>query len=446
MLVIIVGAGKIGFNLAKILAREDYDVVLIEKEKAAVENLEEYLDIQVLIGDGVKRSVLEKAGVQAADLFIAVTASDEVNLVACMVAKTYGSIKTVARVRNPEYAYLSRRKKETFPGVDYFINPELILAKEIIKLIDVPEALDVVYYAEGKIQLLELKITAEAPIVKRQIKDLKASNVFLIAAIVRDEQVIIPRGEDFIYPDDTIFVLAKTKEMIAVEHFLGTKRTQVEHIMIFGGNYTAYHLASILEKRGYQVKIIEPDYQKGVELSQQLQTAMVLHGNPTDLNFLANEGIDNIDVFVSLATDDQLNLLVSLIVKDLGVRRTVARVGRTDYLALLEKVGLDIGISPWVLIANRILRFIRHEHDLLSITLLGNEHAEMAELLVTENSPVAYRQLKVLDFPRGSLVGSIYREREVIIPRGDDFLKPGDHITLFALPDVAAKAIKYITG
>ncbi|MDD2433061.1 MAG: Trk system potassium transporter TrkA [Clostridia bacterium] len=446
MRVIIIGAGKTGFNIAKILTEENYDVVLIEKEEEQVQNLEEHLDVQVLIGNGVRRSMLEKAGIEEADLLVAVTESDEVNLIACMVAKTYGTVKTIARVRNPEYAFESRRKKGTFPGIDFLINPELVTAKEIVKLIDIPEALDVVYYAEGKIQLLELKIPGTAPVAKQQIKDLKLDYPFLIVAIVREGDIVIPRGNDFIYPEDIIFVLAKTKEMIEVERFLGTERKRAERVMILGGNYASYHLARILESKRYAVKIIEKNYNKCVELAKHLDNTMVLHGDATDISFLTNEGIGDVDVFVCLTDDDKLNLLVSLIAKNSGVKRTIAQVGRSDYIALMENVGIDVGISPRTLTANKILRFIHKEDDIISIALLNNENAEMTELLIPRQSPVAHRKLKDLNFPAGSLLGSIYRKNQVIIPKGEDVIKPGDSVTIFALPEVATKAIKYITG
>ncbi|MGI6588124.1 MAG: Trk system potassium transporter TrkA [Peptococcia bacterium] len=446
MRVIIIGAGKTGFNIAKILTEENYDVVLIEKQEERALNLQEHLDVEILIGNGARRSMLEKAGIREAGLLVAVTESDEVNMIACMVAKTYGVAKTVARVRNPEYAYESRMRKDTFPGIDFLINPELVTAKEIVKLIDVPEALDVVYYAEGKIQLLELKIPATAPVAHHQIKELKLDYPFLIVAIVRKGEIIIPRGDEFIYPEDIIFVLAKTKEMVQVERFLGTERKKAERVMILGGNYASYQLARILESKRYAVKIIENDYNKCVEIAKKLDNTMVLYGDATDINFLTNEGTGDADVFVCLTDDDKLNLLVSLIVKNLGVKRTIAQVGRSDYIALMENVGIDVGISPRTLTANKILRFIHKGHDIISVTLLSNENAEMTELLISKDSPVAHKKLKDLNFPVGSLLGSIYRKNQVIIPKGEDVLKPGDSVTIFALPEVATKTLKYITG
>ena len=446
MRVIIIGAGKIGFIIAKILVEENYDVVVIEKLEEKANTLQEYLDVEVIVGNGVKTSSLEDAGIREAGLLVAVTESDETNLVACMLAKNFGVAKTIAKVKNPEYVLENMKDKEMFPGIDYMINPKLVTAKEIAKLIDIPEALDVAYYAEGKIQLLELKIPEEAPVAHQQIKELKFDFPFLIAAIVREEKLIIPRGDDLIYPQDVIFVLAKTVDMIRVERFLGTKREKAERVMILGGGYTGFHLAKILENRKYAVKIIEKDYHRCVEIAKELERTMVLYGDATDINFLNNEDTGSVDVFVCLTDDDKLNLLVSLIVKNLGVKKTIAQVGRSDYITLMENVGIDVGVSPRTLTANRILRFIHKGNKVISVTLLSNEGAEMTELLISESSPVANKKLKDLNFPKGSLIGSIYRRNQVIIPKGDAVLLPGDSITIFALPEVSINALKYITG
>lgn len=446
MRVIIIGAGKIGFIIAKILVEEKYDVVVIEKQEERANNLQEYLDVEVIVANGARKSVLEEAGIRETDLLVAVTQNDETNMVACMLAKNYGVAKTIARVKNPEYVLENKKGLDIFPGIDYMINPKMVTAKEIAKLIDIPEALDVAYYGEGKIQLLELKIPDNAPVAHTQIKDLKNEFPFLIVAIVREEKIIIPRGNDVINPQDIIFVLAKTVDMIQVENFLGNKREKVERVMILGGGYTGFHLAKILENRKYAVKIIEKDYNKCVKIAKDLEQALVLYGDATDINFLNNEDTGNADVFVSLTDDDKLNLLVSLIVKNLGVKRTIAQVGRSDYITLMENVGIDVGISPRTLTANRILRFIHQGNKVISVTLLSNEGAEMTELLLTEDSPVANKKLKDLNFPLGSLISSIYRKNQVIIPKGDDVLKPGDRVTVFALPEAAVKALKYITG
>ncbi len=445
MRVIIIGAGKIGFNIAKILVQEKHDVIVIEKDEERAKILMESLDIQVIIGNGASSSVLREAGINEANLVVAVTEIDEVNMIACMLAKNFSVDKTVARVRNPEYLEDNpEQSKRVLPGIDLVINPELVTAKEIAKLIDVPEALDVVYYGNGKIQLLELKITAEAPVANKYIKDLKFNYPYLIVSIFRAGKMMIPRGDDKLLANDIIFILAKTKEMIRIERLLGTEREKAERVMVLGGGFTGYHLARILEERKYKVTIIEKDYNRCLDLSNKLQNTLVIHGDATDIDLLKTESAEDADIFVCLTDDDKLNLLVSLIVKNLGTKRTIAQVRRSDYISLMQSVGIDVGISPRTLTANAILRFINKGNNVLSVTLLSNESAEMLEFIVQPDSKIINSKLRELNFPSGAILGSIFRKNQVIIPKGDDVILPGDMVTVFVLPKNKLRVLEYL--
>lgn len=447
MKAIIIGAGKIGFNIAKLLSKENHDVIVIDKDPERASFLRESLDIQVIVGNGTSSCTLEDAGAQEADLLVAVTEVDEVNMISCLLAKNnFGVEKTVARVRNHEYAEEYSWKKGAFAGIDLVINPDLVTAKEIAKLIDVPEALDVVYYAEGKIQLLELKITPGAPVANKYLKDLNPVHPFLIVGILRQEKMIIPRGSEQLLPNDIVFILAKTKEMVRVERFLGTERKMAERVMILGGGFAGYHLARILEDRKYTVKIVEKEYKRCVDISDRLNNVLVLHGDATDIDLLKSEGAGECDVFVSLTDDDKVNLLVSLIAKHLGAKRVIAQVRRSDYIGLMESVGIDVGISPRTLTANAILRFINRGKNMISVTLLSQEGAEMMEFVVSPESKVANKKIKDINFPAGALVGSIYRKNQVSIATGEEVLKPGDMVTVFSLPNSTAKVIEHFAG
>lgn len=447
MKAIIIGAGKIGFNLAKLLSKENHDVIVVEKDPERARILQENLDIQVVVGNGASTSTLEEAGAQGANLMVAVTEIDEVNMIACLLAKNNFNVeKTVARVRSHEYAEEYSWKKGAFSGIDLVINPDLVTAKEIAKLIDVPEALDVVYYAEGKVQLLELKIAPGAPAANKCLNELKPLHPFLIVGILRQEKMIIPRGSDMLLENDIIFILAKTKEMVRVERFLGTHRIRSERVMILGGGYAGYQLARILEDRKYSVKIVEKDYKRCVDLSDRLNNVLVLHGDATDLDLLKSEGAGECDVFVCLTDDDKLNLLVSLIAKHLGAKRAIAQVRRSDYIDLMESVGIDVGISPRTLTANAILRYIQRGNNVISVTLLSQEGAEMLEIIVAPNSRVANKKIKDINFPSGALLGSIYRKDLVSIATGEEVLRPGDIVTVFSLPYATAKVMEYFSG
>lgn len=434
MRIIIIGAGKIGYHIADFLSHEKHDVIVIELNEERAHSLEETLDVQIINGSGTSGQTLEQAGIREASMLIAVTESDEVNMISCILAKQYGVEKTVARVRNPEYVEEDYVHEGVFAGIDLIINPELVTAKEIVKHIDAPEALDVVYYAHGKIQMLELQMTPDAFAVNKKIRDLQMNFSFLIIAILRNGKMLIPRGDDYVLPDDIIFLMAKTKEMAKVERLLGKERMITQRVMILGADLTGLHLARLLEERKISVKIIEKQYKRCLEVTHNLQNTLVFHGDGTDIDLLKAEGAGDTDIFVCLTDDDKLNLLVGLIAKHLGTKRAIAQVRRSDFVDLMEKVGIDIGISPRLLTANAILRFIKRGSNVVSVTLLGEERAEMMELLVSAESKVANKKIRDMNFPKGAIIGSICRKNNVIIAGGEDILRPGDMVTVFALP------------
>lgn len=433
MRVIIIGAGKVGYNIAQILSFENHDVVIVEKDEERYKIIQESLDVQAICGSGASSEVLEEADIVAADLLIAVTEFDELNMIACVLAKQYGVPKTVARVRNPEYADNNLLTQSPILGIDLLINPEKVTASEISQLIEVPEAIDVEYYADGKIQLLELEIGYDAPVINKYLKDIKAPYRYVIISIMREEKMIIPRGNDIIKENDIIFVLAKTKDMIHIEKLLGKERTKIKNVMILGGGRIGYYLAKLLEEKKVGVKIIEKNFQRCKDIAKDLNSTLVLHGDGSDIDLLKEEGAGDVDAFVALTEDDKLNLLVSLLAKHLGVKKTIAQIRRSDYLPLVERVGIDIAVSPRLLTAAAILKFIR-KGKIINVSLLSGAKAEMIELIVPENPKIVNKYLRDLAFPEGSIIGSIYRDDDVLIPSGNDYLVSGDRIIVFALP------------
>lgn len=436
--IIIIGAGKVGYNIAQILAAENHDVVVIEKDEERFKNIQESLDIKVILGSGASSQVLEEAEISEANLLVAVTQSDELNMIACLLAKQYGVPKTVARVRNPEYADRNKLTNSSVLGIDLLINPERVTALEVLQLIEVPEAIDVEYYAEGKLQLLELKIEEGTSVSGKSLKELDFPYRYVIVAIQREEKMIIPRGNDCIFENDIIFILAKTQDMVQIEKYFGKTRNKVKNVMILGGGRIAFYLARFLEEKKLGVKIIEKDQQRCKELSRELNTSIILHGDGTDIDLLEDEGVGYVDLFVALTDDDKLNLLVALLAKHLGVKKTIAQIRRSDYLPLIESVGIDVAISPRLLTTAAILKFIRRG-EIVSVSLLSGARAEMIELIIPDNDKVTRKYLKDLSFPKGAIIGAIVRGEEILIPTGDDFLLPEDRVIIFALPQAVSK-------
>ncbi|MGI6552941.1 MAG: Trk system potassium transporter TrkA [Clostridia bacterium] len=438
MRAIIIGAGKVGYSIAQMLSLENHDVVLIEKNEERRRIVDQNLDVQTLGGNGASIKVLKQAGVAEADLVIAVTEADELNLIACLIAKSFGVSRTIARVRNPEYMEITEEKALDTFGVDLIINPERVAAQTIAKLVKFPEAANVEYYAQGKVQLLELRLSEKAPVAYTKLRNLRLPHPFLIVAILRNEKMIIPRGDDILYPEDLIFVIAKTTEMLDIEKLLGTTHTDIKSVIILGGGRLGIYLASLLEKKNLSVKIIDKDLNQCRRCVESLQNVLVINGDGTDLTLLEEEDTGSTDLFVAATGDDKVNLLVSLLAKHLGAKKTIAQIRRSDYASLVEKVGVDITISPRVLTAETILKFIR-KGDIVSVSLLGGAKAEMLEFIAPENSIIVNKPLRTLKFPVGAIIGAISRQEKVIIPSGDDLILTGDHVIVFALPEAIKK-------
>ena len=444
MRAVIIGAGKIGYNIAQTLSQEGHDVFVIEQDEERQQNVEENLDVQAVLGNGADSRLLESIDIDEADLLIAVTENDELNMLACMLAGQYGVKKTVARVRKPEYDRTNKLASNPALNIDLMINPERVAAAEIAKIISVPEAVDVNYYAKGKIMLLELQIEKGNPVINYALKEIHGQYHFLVAAILREDELIIPRGDDQILQGDRIFLIGRTDQMREVEKYLGFARRSIHSVMLLGGSRVAFYLAQLLEKRGLEVKIIEKDYKHCKHLAGLLNEAIVLNGDGSDIDLLQDEGVQDTDLFVALTEDDKLNILVSLMAKRLGASKTIAQVRRSDYLPLIEAVGIDIAISPRLLTAEAVLRFVRNS-EFLSISVLEKGSAEVYEIILNARMKrMIQKPIKALGLPKGILIGAVFRDNDALIPSGDDVLMPGDRIIILPAANVVRKVEHYL--
>jgi trk system potassium uptake protein TrkA len=436
MRVVVVGAGKVGFNIAQMLSKEDHDVVIIEKNEERLQIVEDHLDIQTIYGSGSDCGVLEEAGIQQSRLFISVTETDEVNMVACALAKQYGVPTTVARIRKPEYVQQrEQRISLSKMGIDLVINPERMTALEIIKLLEHPEAREIEYFADGRVQMAELKIEEDFPMRGQKLYQYDSPGQFLIVAILRMGRLIVPSGEDIIQPGDRVFILARTKDILQTEKLFLTKRLPaIEYVVILGGGLIGYYLAQELESKKYKVKVIEKDRRYCKECTRRLDQTLVINGDGTDIDLLIEENVCQADAFVAVTDDDKLNLLVCLIAKELGAKKTFVQIRRSDLIPLIDHTNADKVISPRMFTAGSILRLIRRG-EVSSVTLLGDSNAELIELVIPVGAPVVNKTLKDIPLPKGTLVGAIMRGEQVIIPSGDDVIKVDDRLTLFTIPE-----------
>lgn len=444
MKVIIAGAGDIGEDLARRLTLEHHDVVVLEKDSEKIPDIEDKLDVMVVQETGERISALIDAGIKDADVFIAVTNSDELNIMFCMIAKKLSDIKTVARVRNPEYynkkgALLSSDQL----GIDIMIDPEGLTALEIAKLIKSPEASEIEYFAEGKIELLAFRIERGSELIDKKISTLSLPKEILIIAISRENgDVIIPRGEDRILLNDVIYVIKKTGILTDIASMASNKKKRARSVMIIGGGKIGFRLAKILEnheKSGILIKLVEKSPERCKIISENLNKTLVLNGDATDISFLKDENIEASDIVVTVTGSDELNILTAILAKKLGATKAITEITKPGYEVVLQTLEIDSYVSPRLLTVGRLARLFR-KSNIISETFLKDGKAEMLEVIISQKSSfldTPLSKLRLLD--KGIIIGGILRGKTAIIPKGRDKILPKDRLIVFTNPQNVKK-------
>ena len=446
MKIVVVGAGKVGYSLAQRLAQDQHDVYVIEKNGDRIKNLENNLDVNLVQGNGSSISLLQEIGVEDMGMLIAVTDSDEVNMLACMLGKAAGIPKTIARVRDTEYENGTNAVIRDRLGIDLFINPEMVTAQEIYKVLKTPAALDVEDFASGAVRLVEFKIRSNLHVTGIPLRKLELPPNVLIVGIMRGGEMIIPHGESTLEYLDNVFFLGAKESIDKVEVWLNEVSRPTQRVVIIGAGLIGRNLTLLLEADGYDVKVIEKDLDRCEQLAALVNRSIVIHGDGTDVDLLQAEEISDNDVIICLTDDDKLNLLVALLAKHLGVSKTFVRVGRLEYITLMEQVGIDVVFSPRLLTSGQILRLIREGENLINISTFEGSKAEAIEISITNRSNLMNQYLKDLKFPGKSLVGAVVRDNRTIVPKGDTQLVEGDHIVIFTLPEYVNKLLTYVGG
>lgn len=445
MRIVIVGAGKVGYFLAERLAQEDHDVIVIEGNEERRSIVESHLDVMTISGNGASPKVLAEADIHKAGMLIAVTDSDEVNMIACMAAKQAGVEKTIARVRNIEYAEQDQTVFNQALGIDMVINPEMVTAVEISQILRTPSALDVEDFAGGKVRMLEVKIRTGSSFSGKPLRNVDLPNNVLVAGILRKDKLIIPHGNDEIQDLDSVFFIGDKDAICGMEEHFTLKRKPIERVLIVGAGRIGRFLTMLLDKSGIAVKVIEKDRRRCEELAQLVDKPMILHGDGTDIDLLVEEGVGDADAVLCLTDDDKLNLLIALLAKHLGAQKTFVRVGRSEYISLMEQVGVDVVFSPRLLTAGVILRQVRRG-DVVSVTLVEGAKAEAIEIELPPTSRVIGKKLKDLNLPQNALVGAVVRNGQTFVPNGDSILNAGDRAVIFTLPHIAVEVLEFLEG
>ncbi len=444
----IIGAGGVGYNIASRLALESKNVVVVDTDALATRKIAEDLDVKVVTGSGSNPETLRQAGIIGADILLAVTDSDEINIVSCLIANQISPMtRKLVRLRNEEFVPFHTSLKNEAPHIDNIINPEAEVVKTIRKLMTIPGAIDKGEFVDGKVRYVGMRLSPDSPIAGMELAQFY--HVFgqdrpLIAAIVRGSNVIVPRGKDKPLAGDLIYFVCDTTNLEKTLNLLGVTINPVKKVLIVGGGRIGAKLACSLEKDNIQVKIIESNLERCDTLSMQMEKAVVLHGDGGDQKLFIEENISHMDAVVSVTNDDETNILVSLLAKNMGVNNTITRISKAGYYPLLSTIGIEKVVSPRVSAVSSILQDIRQGNVISDISIFG-EQGEFIEAVALASSTITKGPLKDISFPKGTLLVCITRQEEIIIPSGQSTVQPGDRIILFAVQAAVKKLEKMLT-
>ena len=437
-----------GFHIARSLALEKKDVVVIDINADATSRMSDRLDVQVINGSGSSPVILEEAGIKDADILLAVTDSDETNLAACLMTDIMSpSTKKLARIRNADFDPYHESLLETAPHIDTVINPDIEVVKTIEQLMSVPGAVDVGEFEEGRIRFVALYLDANGPLAGVRLSDLPdlcGDNRPLITAIIRDEVLIIPRGDDKLEAGDLVYFISEQDKLFDVLSSFGRKAEKIKRVMIVGAGRIGSRLAAALEKKSIYSKIIESDPDRCSELAEILDKTVVLNGDGSDQSLLVEENIQDMDVLITLTNNEETNILSSLLGHRMGVKKSITKIDKFSYMPLVNAIGIEQVVSPRLSAINSILQHIRRGKVLSAVSIKG-EQAEVIEAVALETSEIVSKPLKEIKFPEGAMLASIIREESITIPTGESIVTPGDRIIIFARRDSIPKIEKMLS-
>lgn len=440
MNIIVVGCGKIGTTIVSSLVMEGHDVIAIDDDADAVSQLSNVYDVFCICGSGTDCDVLEEAGVAKAELFVAVTGSDELNMLSCLLAKKMGAKNTIARIRDPEYSEHSVKFMCKQLDLSMAINPELSAARALFNILKMPTAVKIETFSRSDFEMIELRLKENSLLNGVKISDLssKYKNIkFLISVVQRGKDVYIPDGNFVLQSGDKIGIAAAPADIQKMLRSLNILQKQARNIMILGGSKTAFYLARMLSNIGSSVKIIEKNPEKCRELSDILPKAVVINGDGAQQELLREEGINSVDAFVTLTGMDEENILISIFAATQQVPKVISKVNRDELSSMAEKLGLDCIISPKKIISDILVQYARALKNSLGSNVetlykVMDEKAEALQFNVKPESKLTNTPLRELRFKPNILIAGIVRDRQTIIPSGDDVILPGDKVIVIA--------------
>ncbi|MBE7036144.1 MAG: Trk system potassium transporter TrkA [Ruminococcaceae bacterium] len=438
MKIIIVGDGQVGTTLTEYLAKEGYDITVIDNNPKVIANVVNMYDVMTVSGNGANYDVLVDAGAEKADLLIAAANSDEVNILSCLMAKKIGTKHTIARVRNPEYAQQLVFIREEL-GLSMVVNPEFEAAREISRVLRFPAAIKLDCFSKGRVELAEIKLSEKGLLTGRRLSELYkvCREKILICAVQRDEHVIIPDGNFVLAAGDKIHITGSHAALAAFFKDVKMFKEKSKRVMIIGGGKIAYYLGRHMTDAGIDIKIIEKNEKRCLELSEALPRATVICGDGTDQDTLIEEGLQSSDACVVLLGSDEENIIISLYVQSQGVEKVITEIERMSFTDMVESVGIDSFVSSNEITASRIIRYVRsmqvsEETSMKTLYKIVNNQAEAIEFAISHKTDYTDIPLKDLKTQKGILFAGIIRRGQVIIPGGNDCLQVGDSVIVVA--------------
>ena len=447
MRIVIAGAGEVGFHLAKLLSYESHDITLIDEKKDRLTYADTRLDIKVLKGNATSIAILKEANIAATDLVIAVTSDETVNITICVIAKRLGASQTIARINNSEF--IDNKDEINFAefGIDELISTEELASNEIKMLLDQAAFNHMHEFDDGQLSMLGIILSKTAPFVGITVKEAAASfpEIHFMPIAIQNEnsdEVIIPRGDTVFKRGDLAYFITLKVGVNELYKLTGKTKKKVHNVMILGGSSIGKRTAKDLCDRKLNVKIIEKNKSKALELADELPYALVVHGDGRDVELLLEENIREMDVFIAATESPETNIMTCLVAKSKNVKKTIALAENVDYSKLSHSIGIDTIINKKLLAANSIFKYVR-KGDVLEIATLNNLNAEILEFHVRENSKITKKPIKELNFPRDATIGGVIRDEQGFIALGGFRIQPGDKVVVSCLADAVKRVEKF---
>ena len=435
MRIIIAGAGDVGFHLAKLLAIEEHDINIIDIDTEKLQYISNHLDVNTIRGSSTSYKILEEAKIAKADLLISVTESEGTNLSTAIIGKNLGAKKTIARISNTEFLH----KKDVLDlktlGIDEIISPESLAAKEIRRLLKETAMTDTFEFEKGILSMVGVTIDEDSELLNQSLSEtahLNPDRNFNTVAILRDNETIIPHGDNIFKLNDHAYFIAQPDGLERVMSLSGKKRTAVKSIMILGGSKIGIQTARQLGSK-YKIKLIEQDKEKCFQLADMLEDTMIINGDGRDVELLQEEGIQNMDAFIAVTGNSETNIISSLVAKDNKVKKTIALVENIDYIHLSQNIGVDTLINKKVIAASFIFKHIR-KGEVLDLTSIHGVDGELLEFEVKSDSKILHVPIKDLDFPKSAIIGGVIRDNKGITVRGGFEFQEKDRVVVLSKP------------